>query len=567
MDSTGVLIVGAGPTGLVMACALARHGLRPRIVDQRTEPAPDSRALTVQARSLEILESLGVVERFLERGRRIDHMEMISGNSRLARFSLDELDSPFPFTLVLSQRETERILEDELQQRYSLTVERGVELRSFVADAGGVVSRLADSDGNRLQIDSQFLVGCDGADSTVRKILGVAWDPLELPGSFALADARLEVDLPTDQGTVFFAADGALGLMPLPEPGWWRVVASFEAGGEVPPVDAALLVALAAARAPHIALRVEALGWTAHYEVCQRKVAQYRRDRVMLAGDAAHTYSPISGQGLNLGIQDAWNLAWKLACVRRGHAPASLLDSYDLEREPVARKLLEGTARSTRMVTLRSPLSRALRNQVARFLGNLDIVQQRMARALGETSVQYRQSPIVAEDAMTLARATFRRADGSEDATIGDWREFHAAPRAGDRIPDIYFGPADAKLRLHQLIADTRHTLLLFDGHAATSSGYLNLAEIARATTAHFGHLVRVHIVVPGDAMPDALDWRESVVFDPEPELHERFGAGAECLYVLRPDGYVGYRAQPARADTLSAWLDRVFLRAAAGTP
>jgi len=270
----------------------------------------------------------------------------------------------------------------------------------------------------------------------------------------------------------------------------------------------------------------------------------------------------VGGQGMNLGVQDAYNLAWKLALVTRGAGRPILLDSYQAERHPIAAATISGTDLATRVVTLRNPVAQALRNQLASFLSSLEVVQHRLTRAVSGLILNYRRSPIVAEYRAGLLDTVMGGPAAAETPRVSDWRDFGAAPAAGDHAPDgtVFLPTSDAPVRLSEVLQTPRHTLLLFDGRAATAAGYRNLAEIARRVGDSYRDLVATHIVVPRDAPPQGLAWDGSVLLDPEGDLHHRYGAGSESLYLIRPDGYVGYRSQPADGDRLFAYLDSILI-------
>jgi hypothetical protein len=266
---------------------------------------------------------------------------------------------------------------------------------------------------------------------------------------------------------------------------------------------------------------------------------------------------------MNTGIQDACNLAWKLALVVAGHARDELLDSYDAERRPIAAATIQNTDVATRVVTLRNPVAREVRNRLAGLLHAIEAVQHRMLRTATQIALHYRKSPIVREDRLAVVHASVTEDRSTEAPTLGDWLDFGAAAKAGDRAPDCVLGETRPS-RLHELLAEagTRHTLLLFDGSAATAAGYRTLASIARVVRERWGAkgLVDVHVVVPRAARPRELEWDGSVILDPEGVLHHRYGAGAECLYLIRPDGYVGYRSQPANEARLVSYLESIFV-------
>ena len=554
---TQVLVVGAGPTGLLLACELARHGCSVHVVEKRAARSRTSKALAVHARTLEVWEDMGVLAEALRRGRRVYGMNLYAGAKRLAHVSLDELESPYPFVLVLPQSETEAILEARAQE-LGVSVEREAELLVLSQDADGVHCTVRRGAGGE-QVQASYVVGCDGAHSTVRSELGIEFRGVDVSASFVFADARLEGELADDEVHTWFAPAGPSLCIPLPTPGMWRVIVALPDGEERDGEPELSWIEATLRERTTRDLRLSGAIWRSGFDVRQRKVDRYRAGRVFLAGDAAHCHSPIGGQGMNTGLQDAYNLAWKLALVARGEGTDALLDSYGAEREPVATELLRLTERGTRVVTLRNPIAQALRNQVGSFLTGLDVVQQRLARQVGELSVNYRRSPLVGEHRCSVLQADLRHTPDSEKPSLWDWGDFAAGPRPGERVPDALYETPRGEHRLYELLQGTTHVLLLFDGAADTPEGYVGLKALVSQVQGRCGARVRTRIVVPHAEAPEVLG-AEDVVLDSAGLLHRAFRAGAECLYLIRPDGYLAYRAQPVEPVLLLAFLDKVFV-------
>jgi 2-polyprenyl-6-methoxyphenol hydroxylase-like FAD-dependent oxidoreductase len=552
--SADVLVVGAGPVGLMMACELARHGVPCRIVDASPGPTDQSRALGLQARTLEVFEDLGIVDEVLARGRKIHGLGAFSDGRRVfhATFDLEAAETPYPFVLCLPQGETERILIDRLGG-LGVQVERRSTFRGLSQDGSGVSASLGDAEGGTSEARARWLVGCDGARSAVRKALELPFEGAEYEDSFLLADVRLDWDRPVDEITIILGGDGPLIAFPFPEPGRWRLV--LVSSKPIDPSEAGPDRAVGRFRAMlHDLGRSEAVvadpTWTSIFKIHRRVVDRFRRGRCFVAGDAAHIHSPAGGQGLNTGIQDAYNLAWKLALVDRGEAPDSLLDSYSAERRGVVAGVVRGSDLTTRIVTLRNPVAKAIRNHLAGLLGEFDFVTRRLSRSVSELDVEYHSSPIVAEDRPGLLRS------GVVDAL-----EFRAGPRPGDRVPDIPLEPppeSDGPRRLFEVLGGTRHVLLLFEGaHGVEQPGpFEAIRDLARK---HAGQVDAI-LVARGDVSPPWIAWEGPTLLDHLGELHHRFGARGSCLYLIRPDGYLGYRSMPPDPGKLSGYLARIFL-------
>ncbi|MBI3725951.1 FAD-dependent monooxygenase [bacterium] len=556
MGETPVLVVGAGPTGLMLAGELARHGIPARIVEKSERPALTSRAIGVHARTLEVLDQIGIADDLIARGVKVHAVSAFAHGKKIVGLSLDELDSPFPFVLAVPQTETEAVLRGHVE-KHGGRIEWSTELVSLEQGESGVVALLKRPDGSSESFLTSWIVGCDGAHSAVRHALGLSFEGGPYDETFLLADVHLESDLARDEFNGFLAEEGPLILFPLPG-GLTRLIAALGPAPPGPPPPEPVIedvrAALARAGVPRAEVRDPV--WISRFRIHHRLVHEYRKGRVFLAGDAAHIHSPAGGQGMNTGIQDAENLAWKLALVIRGAASEALLDSYGIERHAIALGVVRGTDVATRAATLRNPVAQALRNHLAHFLAGLEVVRQRIARTVSGVALSYANSPIVGEH-RSLLHATVTREKGSEPS-LGDWLDFGSGPGPGSRALDAHVSvPAsDEPRRLFRVLRGTRHSLLLFVGARSTESGHLE--EIARSIERTHGDLVSPHLVVHAGSPPTPFGG--STIVDRTSELHHRYGAGSECLYLVRPDGYIGYRSQPALERGLRAHLDAVFL-------
>jgi hypothetical protein len=261
-------------------------------------------------------------------------------------------------------------------------------------------------------------------------------------------------------------------------------------------------------------------------------------------------------------VQDAHNLAWKLALVLKGSAGVSLLDSYTAERQPVAEGVLRGTDLATRVVTLRNPFAELRRNHLVTFLMEFGLVQRRLSRGISELGVNYRTSPIATEDRSPLVQALRPGHRGGDRPGLADYLDFGAAPHPGDRAPDVLFEtPGDpGPRRLFDVLRDTRHALLLFEGAARSDEGDRHFERIGGLVRGRYADRIAAHVVAHLGRRPEGLRWDGPLLLDGDGSLHHRFGARAECLYLIRPDGYVGYRAQPADPAKLQAYLEWLFV-------
>lgn len=530
-DSPVPLVVGAGPVGLTMANELARHGAGCRIIDRAAEPSQTSKALAIFPRTLEVFETMGIADRFIAAGHRLHGLSLHHRLEQIARVEFTSVASPFPFALSLPQSETESLLSQHLDT-FGITVERGVELTSLSQTSDAVRAVLRHADGREEAMETPWVVGCDGAHSTIRHSLGMDFEGSQYDESFILADVQLESALTRDRVHLFLGDDGVLGVIPFSE-NRWRIVADIPPGSRDQSLrDVTLdeVQALLDRRGPP-EYRASDPVWMARFHISQRKVRGFRRLRVFLAGDAAHIHSPAGGQGMNTGIQDAFNLAWKLALVVRGRAPAQLLASYHLEREPVARDVLNLTDRITRMATMRNSVAQSVRDFLLPRVSGIDFVGDRIADRLAELNISYRRSPIV---------------------------ENHGAGRvkAGDRAPDaeLRHGKRQAR-RLFELFREPRHVLLLFLG--ASSSAAANSREIGSAIGRLPEGTIDSYRIVRGQSgLPAEL-------CDISGLAHAAYGLIEGGVVLVRPDGYVGYRSENFNLENLQTYLTRIFAHTA----
>jgi 2-polyprenyl-6-methoxyphenol hydroxylase-like FAD-dependent oxidoreductase len=547
-----VLIAGAGPTGLTLACELARHGIRPRIVDERAAPSQKSRAFGVHARTMELFETMGAIAPLLARGNPAQGLSVYSRGQRIAEIAMHgTIDSRYPYILIVSQSDTERVLTEHLAG-LGVAIERSTEVLDFEQDASGVTARLRRADGAIEVTRCRYLAGCDGAHSEVRKRLGIEFEGAPYPGQWLLADATMDWDYPQNELAVFTHPRGVTAHFPLSQ-GRGRLmfqlpdVALDDEPGEPTLDDVRRLLAQRELRARDVRDPV----WLSYFRLHHRLAARFRDGRVFLAGDAAHIHSPVGGQGMNIGIQDAYNLAWKLALVVRGHAGEPLLASYEPERRRVDEGVVDLTHRATTMVMLRNPVLQALRNAVVRIAGRLDAVQQRMLAMASQIEHHYRDSPIVAE-----VWSMDRRVAGFTPPAPGD----ELVP--GERVPDFPLGRAatGASTSLYASLSGTDHHLLLFSGVCPDADELARLRQVTSLVAERHRDLVEVHLVRgPGEA-PAGLPEVVSQLVDRELRMHDAFGAGRASLYLVRPDGYVGFRNQPVDPDALARYLSTVLV-------
>ena len=389
-----ILIVGAGPVGLTMAAELARYGLPVRIIDKSPKATETSKALVVWSRTLELMDRMGCTAGFLEAGLKGRGATIRNGTIILGHPTFDTIASAYNFALMIPQSETERLLSAHLAS-FGVSIERDVELTGFTSEAAHVSATLRHAGGREERVTTPWLLGCDGAHSTVRHGLGVDFHGSAEGDDWLLADVRLEgEDAPAnDEIAVYFHRDGPFVVFPIPG-GRARVIGTIgKTDPDHPRPDPTLADVQALADRRAGGFRVSDPNWLTNFRINERKVEDYRAGRVFLAGDAAHIHSPAGGQGMNTGMQDAIGLAWRLALVDRG-ASETLLDSYSPERTAVGKMVLRNATRLTDVGTLSNPAAQVLRDAVAHFALGFEGGRERVVTQMSETDIAYAKSPL-----------------------------------------------------------------------------------------------------------------------------------------------------------------------------
>jgi 2-polyprenyl-6-methoxyphenol hydroxylase-like FAD-dependent oxidoreductase len=373
MNDTDVLIVGAGPSGLTLAASLVKRGVSTTVVDQQAAGANTSRAAVVNARTLEVLDDLDVSRRLVKEGVQAPRFTIRDGRRTLIPVDFSVLPTDYPYSLMVPQATTERLLLDRLTELGGSVIRPKV-LASVAQDADGVTATFEDGD----VIRARYVVGADGIHSTVREQSGIGFEGGAYQESFALADVRLRGEVPADEVILFWAKAGLTVVAPLPGD-IFRIVAPVAEAPEEPSMAFIQQIlderGLGAGR-----MVVTDVIWGSRFRIHHRVADTYRSGRLLLAGDAAHVHSPAGGQGMNLGIQDAVALADALARVLGGAAD-SVLDEYSAARRPIAQQVVEMTDRLTRLATL-PRAARPVRNAAIGVAGRIPAVRRALALRL-----------------------------------------------------------------------------------------------------------------------------------------------------------------------------------------
>lgn len=542
---TGVLIIGAGPTGLSLACDLARRNTPFIIVDQRAERSTHTKAIVVHARTLEHMEALGALPGFEKSGNPVAQFEVHSEGKQLLRMPVVGTDSPFQYMINIPQGETERILEERLNA-LGHTVLRNSTCTHFSQNGGSVTAHISTPGEKEYTLTCQYLVGCDGAHSCVRRTLDLPFAGKHYDETFILADAHINGPFEEDTSYLFFHHLGFIALFAMKGP-HWRIIASSPEEAE-PSID--LIERMLKERQVPTCTITDAT-WLSKFKIHHRIVPEYQVGRVFLAGDAAHIHSPAAGQGMNTGIQDALNLSWKLDLVLKNRAKPDLLKTYNTEREPIGHDVVGMTDHLTKMALLQNKIGIGLRNRILPILANFEPFREKVVNKIEELRISYASSPIVSQ--------FFGYGIPSNQGSA-----FMKAPISGQRAPDGIITDAldGAPKRLFELYNEApNHTLLVFTSSLEEKGPLTELQYIIDHCNIHYASII-TPIIISGRSLPETLAGIDARAFlDPRQSIHEQYGTQkATSIYLIRPDGYIGYRAMPPLLNDLRDYLKRVFL-------
>lgn len=429
-----VLIVGAGPVGLFLANECARRGLRWRLIEQNATQSEHSKALAIFPRTLEIFDMAGLIAPFLEAANRVTKVAIMTRERRLAQMQFAPGESPYPFVAMVPQNVTEGLLVRALRRNGG---EVEYETKFISAEQrDGTISATLEHKGKTITVEASFVIGCDGAHSAVRHLLNIPFVGGEYADSFILADVETRATIPANELWLCPSASGPVAVFPMSATRRRIVATVAHLEGDAPSLS--LVQKILSERAPQ-AITVLSLNWSTYFRIHHRHVAHLREGRFFIAGDAAHIHSPFGGQGMNTGLQDVWNLVWKLDLFLRGLGNEELLDSYNAERLPVIKDVIETTDFLTKVLGTPNKLAQALRDTIIPMVSRLAPVQHAFVQRLSELGIAYHGSPVIEGPGKRYFGDSLRGGDG-----------------IGSRFLLFFDNRADAKVKAlaRQLVTD-----------------------------------------------------------------------------------------------------------------
>lgn len=510
MSTIPVLIVGAGPTGLMMAYELARHGISFRIIDKKDEPTNYSNAAALQTRSLEIFKQLGLVDEFLRSGQQCRAICFYDKGKEFARASFDKLNSVYPFVLALPQSTTEKILNDKLSD-FHHRIERSRELIAITNHLNSVEATVKHGDGVEEVITCEWLLGCDGAHSTVREKCAFQFPGEDLSGQFIVADGLLDSFLRHDEIHIFSANGYMLGVFPLGG-NRFRLAGNTHLEYERKIFTENDIKSMIDERS-HGLLSARDVSWISPFWIHSKMSDKMRQGKVFLLGDAAHIHSPVGGQGMNTGLQDAHNLAWKLALVIQGRSDEKLLDSYQDERKPVIKDVVDTTERFTKILMITNPVMLFIRKYITKFMFSVPAICKYVTNRMTQLDICYQHSIALAP--------------GKHSAST--------SPCVGMRAPDVKLGK---EIDLYHVLEDTYHHILCFSGNDDVFKIADCCKKIADELMGPYKDLVKLHFVTP-HIIDEPLDQ----IADGDCLIHKTYKVTKPTLILIRPDGYIGFKS------------------------
>lgn len=559
-----VLIIGAGPTGFMLAIELTRANISCVLIDAKKGVSDIIKATAISSRALEAFDDLDGAKPFVNKANFTHALNIyIEGQPKL-HLPWVGIESKYPSFCLLGQNYVEKFQEDLLNS-YGNKVHWNTSLIDFQQNDDDITGTL-EKNGKKLSFTCRYLIGCDGSNSTVREIARIPLYGKTYPNHYLIADVHISGDFSRKDWYFFLSRQGFCSIGGLPD-GRWGVLISLPKGKESETKEMIDLAKVQSLFDKHSSIpgKLSDPRWISHFHTHMKYVKNRQQGRIFLCGDAAHQISPLTSLGMNSGLLDAKNLAWKLALVCQGIAQHKILATYDQEQRQTiktAQRLSDANERSFAMTGV---LSREVRDHFTELFLRLPPVMRMFGGIMSQINIAFKKSALTDEfvGLPLLNFVSSKKHLSSQKNCLNAWMDFSRGPKPGSYSIDIenIYCP---KLRHQKWLFDNtlkgKHALLLFMGITIPDEKHwASLKEIADFTNNHYSKWINIYFIIADEQWPEHFNCPYSVFFDKDKEAHQRYGATADCLYLIRPDRFVAYRSLPPRLDMYIKYLTKVF--------
>jgi len=522
-----VLIVGSGPTGLMLACQLAHYHIDFRIIDRNPQPVTQTNASWIQTRTIEILDEVGLLDRFLNEAHKCNAIDIYSYGEFLTTISLETINSNFKFVLQLSQHKTEEIFNSYLCE-LNYVVERGKELIGFNQIENGINALIGHSDGEIENIECDWLIACDGANSFIRQKSNLPFIGTDTPQEFVVSDVEMDTSFSPSVMSIFFDEGTVLAVFPMG--GYqYRINANLYTIDERYNINESEIHKIVKQRTYNKAI-VNEVKHISPYYIHHNLINNMGHGKIFFAGDAAHVLSPAGGQGMNLGIQDAYNLAWKLAYVIKGRASYALLDSYQSERYPIAKRVIDRTKLVTTASLIENFLLSDMRNLGIKLLNKQLLTIDSLSDRLTQLDFEYQKSPIIDYDEIMNPHS----------------------PYQGQHAPNVIISPSKY---LYDYLQNEYFNVLIFAEYIVDSNEFQKIRNILQFLATYL-NCIKTHVI--SSSKPKGLD-ADNFIFTESEEIYKKYAISEPNIYIIRPDYYIAYCSKKLNQQRIEAFLEKIL--------